>query len=85
VIKFLNVELYTPDQWEIDKDSVTVERFIGQGHFGQVYQGVLKLHDGTFKPCAVKTRTTHPTDLLQEASIMKFEKSILFFSITILL
>ena len=54
MIKFLNVELYTPDQWEIDKDSVTVERFIGQGHFGQVYQGVLKLSDGTLKSCAIK-------------------------------
>ncbi len=48
------LELYTPDQWEIDKDSVTLDRLIGQGHFGQVYQGVLKLQDGTFKPCAVK-------------------------------
>ncbi|CAF4504061.1 unnamed protein product [Rotaria sp. Silwood2] len=41
-------------------------------HFGQVYQGVLKLQDGTLKPCAIKVRTTHPTDLLQEALIMKF-------------
>ena len=48
------LELYTPDQWEIDKDSVTLDHLIGQGHFGQVYQGVLKLQDGTFKPCAVK-------------------------------
>ncbi|CAF2174879.1 unnamed protein product, partial [Rotaria magnacalcarata] len=47
-----NYELYTPDQWEIDKDSVTLSKLIGQGHFGQL-------------------RTTHPTDLLQEASIMK--------------
>ncbi|CAF1588247.1 unnamed protein product [Rotaria sp. Silwood1] len=66
-----NYELYTPDQWEIDKDSVTLNKLIGQGHFGQVYQGVIKLSDGTLKPCAVKIRTTHPTDLLQEASIMK--------------
>ncbi|CAF0744080.1 unnamed protein product [Adineta ricciae] len=66
-----NYELYTPDQWEIDKDSVTLDKLIGQGHFGQVYQGVLKLSDGTLKSCAVKIRTTHPTDLLQEASIMK--------------
>ncbi|CAF1334615.1 unnamed protein product [Rotaria sordida] len=66
-----NYELYTPDQWEIDKDSVTLSKLIGQGHFGQVYQGVIKLSDGTLKQCAVKIRTTHPTDLLQEASIMK--------------
>ncbi|CAF3486815.1 unnamed protein product [Rotaria sp. Silwood1] len=66
-----NYELYTPDRWEIDKDSVTLDKLIGQGHFGQVYQGVLKLQDGTLKPCAIKVRTTHPTDLLQEASIMK--------------
>ncbi|CAF3377542.1 unnamed protein product [Rotaria socialis] len=66
-----NYELYTPDQWEIDKDSVTLSKLIGQGHFGQVYQGVIKVSDGTLRPCAVKLRTTHPTDLLQEASIMK--------------
>jgi len=53
---FFFLELYTPDQWEIDKDSVTLDRLIGQGHFGQVYQGVLKIQDGTFKPCAVKVK-----------------------------
>lgn len=51
---FSHLELYTPDQWEIDKDSVTIEKLIGQGHFGQVYQGVLKLSDGTLKSCAIK-------------------------------
>lgn len=51
------IELYTPDQWEIDKDSVTLDKLIGQGHFGHVYQGVLKLQDGTLKPCAVKVRS----------------------------
>lgn len=51
---FFCEELYTPDQWEIDKDSVTLEKLIGQGHFGQVYKGVLKLSDGTLKNCAVK-------------------------------
>lgn len=50
------LELYTPDQWEIDKDSVTLDKLIGQGHFGQVYQGVLKLSDGTFKYCAIKVK-----------------------------
>ncbi len=56
-MKFFVLELYTPDQWEIDKDSVTLDKPIGQGHFGQVYQGVLKLQDGTLKPCAVKVKT----------------------------
>jgi hypothetical protein len=46
--------LYTPDQWEIDKDSIALDRLIGQGHFGQVYQGSLRLPDGTIKLCAVK-------------------------------
>lgn len=50
------LELYTPDQWEIDKDAVTLHKLIGQGHFGQVYQGVIKLSDGTLKPCAVKVK-----------------------------
>jgi hypothetical protein len=53
---YIYLELYTPDQWEIDKDSVTLDRLIGQGHFGQVYKGVLKLQDGTLKPCAVKVK-----------------------------
>lgn len=53
------LELYTPDQWEIDKDSVTLDRMIGQGHFGQVYQGVLKLSDGTLKSCAVKVTASN--------------------------
>lgn len=48
------LELYTPDQWEIDKDSVTLDKLIGQGHFGQVYQGTLKLQNGTVTACAVK-------------------------------
>jgi hypothetical protein len=58
LIRVFILELYTPDQWEIDKDSVTLDKLIGQGHFGQVYSGVLKLSDGTFKTCAVKVRLT---------------------------
>ena len=54
LITYVCLELYTPDQWEIDKDSVTLDRLIGQGHFGQVYQGVLKLSDGTLKSCPLK-------------------------------
>jgi len=54
IFQLFILELYTPDQWEIDKDSVTLDNLIGQGHFGQVYQGVLKLSDGRFKSCAVK-------------------------------
>ncbi len=56
IFNYFVLELYTPDQWEIDKDSVTLDKLIGQGHFGQVYQGVLKLSDGTLKACAVKVR-----------------------------
>lgn len=52
------LELYTPDQWEIDKDSVTLSKLIGQGHFGQVYRGVIKLSDGTLKDCAVKVKAS---------------------------
>ena len=53
-VSIVGLELYTPDQWEIDKDSVVLDKLIGQGHFGQVYYGSLKLPDGTLKPCAVK-------------------------------
>ena len=99
-IYIAHLELYTPDQWEINKDSVTMDKLIGQGHFGQVYQGVLKLSEGALKPCAVKVnrvfieielfiaifqvRTTHPTDLLQEASIMKFVFIVLRINIFVL-
>ena len=57
LIVIFNLELYTPDQWEIDKESVTLDKLIGQGHFGQVYQGVIRLSDGTLKQCAVKVKT----------------------------
>lgn len=50
----IRLELYTPDKWEIDKDSVALDRLIGHGHFGQVYHGTLRLPDGTTKSCAVK-------------------------------
>jgi hypothetical protein len=74
LINFLGIhlELYTPDQWEIDKDSVTLDKLIGQGHFGQVYQGVLKLQDGTLTPCAVKVKLTN--DFFSE-TIFSFKAS----------
>ncbi|CAF1619630.1 unnamed protein product, partial [Didymodactylos carnosus] len=49
-----NYELYVPDKWEIEKDAVVLQKQIGQGHFGMVYQGELRLANGQIKKCAVK-------------------------------
>jgi hypothetical protein len=78
LINFLSIhlELYTPDQWEIDKDSVTLDKLIGQGHFGQVYQGVLKLQDGTLTPCAVKVKLTKDSFIRNYVFFQSFEQPI---------
>jgi len=75
-ISFSFSELYTPDQWEIDKDSVTLDKLIGQGHFGQVYQGVLKLSDGNFKTCAVKVRAFESSRVAVSATCHIFTNEI---------
>lgn len=66
---------YTPDEWEVDKDDITIEERIGGGAFGQVHKGTLKTAAGLVK-CAIKTLPSSYTakqrvDFLNEASIMK--------------
>ena len=60
----------TQDKWEIRKDSLKRIRQIGQGQFGEVYQG---LWNNT-TPVAIKTLKPgymDPKDFLAEAQIMK--------------
>lgn len=60
----------TRDQWEIDRSSLRFQRKLGQGQFGEVWEG---LWNNT-TPVAIKTLksgTMDPKDFLAEAQIMK--------------
>lgn len=60
----------TRDQWEIAKTSLRLIRNIGQGQFGDVWEGIWN----NTTPVAVKTLKTgtmDPRDFLAEAQIMK--------------
>lgn len=60
----------TTDQWEIERRSLKFIRRLGQGQFGEVWEG---LWNGT-TPVAIKTLkpgTMDPKDFLAEAQIMK--------------
>ncbi|KAF8784962.1 Tyrosine-protein kinase Src42A like protein [Argiope bruennichi] len=60
----------TRDQWEIDRSSLKFVRKLGQGQFGEVWEG---LWNNT-TPVAIKTLKTgtmDPKDFLAEAQIMK--------------
>ncbi|XP_076364807.1 tyrosine-protein kinase Src42A-like [Tachypleus tridentatus] len=60
----------TRDQWEIERSSLKFIRKLGQGQFGQVWEG---LRNNT-TPVAIKTLkpgTMDPKDFLAEAQVMK--------------
>ncbi|KAM9840180.1 tyrosine-protein kinase FRK [Aulostomus maculatus] len=60
----------TVDQWEIDRNSITLGQKLGAGQFGEVFEGLW--NDTT--AVAVKTLkpgTMDPEDFLREAQIMK--------------
>lgn len=68
---------YTPDEWEIPRDRIKQMTELGQGSFGMVYEGLVKLKDSDEElQCAIKTVNENATDrermnFLQEASVMK--------------
>ncbi|KAL4222001.1 hypothetical protein ACF0H5_018047 [Mactra antiquata] len=74
-------DVYTPDEWEIDRDKVFIVKELGHGSFGMVYEGYLwdnidKKSEGRKVPVAIKTTNENSSDhdryqFLQEASIMK--------------
>lgn len=60
----------TRDRWEIDRRSVIMQQLLGEGMYGQVWQGVWNKRT----PVAIKTLkpgTMQPADFLREAAIMK--------------
>ncbi|TKR95046.1 hypothetical protein L596_009266 [Steinernema carpocapsae] len=73
------MELYTPDEWEIPREAVKVGEEIGRGSFGQVFRGTgnnFKTVNGiVFGDCAVKTASEkNPAQqlcFLMEGSVMK--------------
>lgn len=60
----------TRDRWEIDRRSVMMQQLLGEGTYGQVWQGVWN----KCTPVAIKTLkqgTMPPGEFLKEAAIMK--------------
>ncbi|CAO4368428.1 unnamed protein product [Caenorhabditis nigoni] len=72
---------YTIDDWELEKDSVTLGEVIGQGTFGKVYlaqgKNCVSIRGDAFGPCAVKINTEEAAESLEnmnylmEANVMK--------------
>lgn len=75
---------YLADDWELDKDLVTMGDLCGEGSFGKVYLGtgkdVLSLYGCRFGPCAIKINhgeggakvdQENQMNYLMEANIMK--------------
>ncbi|XP_041098935.1 insulin receptor-related protein-like [Polyodon spathula] len=78
--EYLNAsDIYVPDEWEVERDTVTVIRELGQGSFGMVYEGVvrgLRPDEGQPRRVALKAVNESATvreriEFLQEASVMK--------------
>lgn len=74
------LEVYKPDQWELKRDDIELNREIGRGTFGTVYEGrgknVVSVCGAKFGECAVKTVGDKATiydrwHFLIEASVMK--------------
>lgn len=66
---------YVPDEWEVARDDVKLIRELGQGSFGMVWEGKLRVGETEVK-CAVKTVNDKATieeriQFLKEASVMK--------------
>lgn len=64
------------DKWEIPRNSVVINRKLGEGAFGTVYGGEAELPEQGWVPVAVKTlkkgsTTEEKLDFLSEAEVMK--------------
>uniref|UniRef100_A0A674CID1 Tyrosine-protein kinase receptor n=1 Tax=Salmo trutta TaxID=8032 RepID=A0A674CID1_SALTR len=75
---FSAAEMYVPDEWEVLREKITMNRELGQGSFGMVYEGVAKgVVKGEPETCvAIKTVNESASmreriEFLNEASVMK--------------
>ncbi|XP_050497330.1 insulin-like receptor [Diabrotica virgifera virgifera] len=68
---------YVKDEWEVSRDQILLNKELGQGSFGMVWEGLARDIRGKSEVrCAVKTVNVHATDrerleFLNEASVMK--------------
>uniref|UniRef100_A0A7E4UYN0 receptor protein-tyrosine kinase n=1 Tax=Panagrellus redivivus TaxID=6233 RepID=A0A7E4UYN0_PANRE len=74
------MDVYTPDEWEVKREMITIYEEIGRGTFGKVYRGVgnsiTSVSGVKFGRCAIKTVADSATQaerlhFLIEASVMK--------------
>lgn len=70
--------VYVPDEWEVEREKITMCRELGQGSFGMVYEGIAKgvVKDEPETRVAIKTVNESATlheriEFLNEASVMK--------------
>ncbi|XP_025076692.1 putative molluscan insulin-related peptide(s) receptor [Pomacea canaliculata] len=71
-------DMYIPDEWEIDRDSVQLVKELGQGSFGMVYEGTAKNIPGFEGEIKVAVKTVNVNagfqerwSFLREATTMK--------------
>ncbi|CAG5958065.1 unnamed protein product [Menidia menidia] len=71
-------EMYTPDEWEVAREKITMHKELGQGSFGMVYEGMAKgvVKDEPETRVAIKTVNESASmreriEFLNEASVMK--------------
>ncbi|XP_056115157.1 insulin-like growth factor 1b receptor [Rhinichthys klamathensis goyatoka] len=75
---FSAAEMYVPDEWEVEREKITMCRELGQGSFGMVYEGIAKgvVKDEPEIRVAIKTVNESASlheriEFLNEASVMK--------------
>ncbi|XP_054999430.1 insulin-like growth factor 1 receptor [Sorex araneus] len=75
---FSAADVYVPDEWEVAREKITMNRELGQGSFGMVYEGVAKgvVKDEAETRVAIKTVNEAASmreriEFLNEASVMK--------------
>ncbi|KAM4747534.1 insulin-like growth factor 1 receptor [Rhinophrynus dorsalis] len=75
---FSAAEMYVPDEWEVLREKITMNRELGQGSFGMVYEGIGKgvVKDEAETRVAIKTVNEAASmreriEFLNEASVMK--------------
>uniref|UniRef100_A0A4W3HNK7 Tyrosine-protein kinase receptor n=2 Tax=Callorhinchus milii TaxID=7868 RepID=A0A4W3HNK7_CALMI len=71
-------DMYVPDEWEVPREKITMNRELGQGSFGMVYEGLAKgvVKDDPETRVAIKTVNESASmreriEFLNEASVMK--------------